>query len=76
MFVEVKTIAAVFLPAILLVLFARVTYNLYVATALTLLFIAVSVYKGYADYPLIILIDLLSAAIGFIYAKSMLAAGK
>jgi general stress protein CsbA len=38
--------------------------------------IAVSVYKGYADYPLIILIDLLSAAIGFIYAKGMLAAGK
>ncbi|MDW4510450.1 DUF2198 family protein [Priestia megaterium] len=73
---EVKTIAAVFLPAILLVLFARVTYNLYVATALTLLLIAVSVYKGSADYPLIILIDLLSAAIGFIYAKSMLAAGK
>ncbi|MGF9944174.1 DUF2198 family protein [Priestia megaterium] len=73
---EVKTIAAVFLPAILLVLFARVTYNLYVATALTFLLIAVSVYKGYADYPLIILIDLLSAAIGFIYAKGMLAAGK
>ncbi|WP_395577799.1 DUF2198 family protein, partial [Pseudomonas syringae group genomosp. 7] len=28
-----QTIAAVFLPAILLVLFARVTYNLYVTLA-------------------------------------------
>ncbi|MFP7734145.1 DUF2198 family protein [Priestia aryabhattai] len=76
MCVEIKTIAAVFLPAMLLVLFARVTYNLYVAAALTILLIAVSVYKGYADYPLIILIDLLSAAIGFVYAKDMLEAKK
>ncbi|TYR80103.1 DUF2198 family protein [Priestia megaterium] len=67
-----KTIVAILLPAILVVLFARVTYNVYVAAVLTIILLFVSVYKGYANYPLIILLDLLSTAIGFLYAKHML----
>lgn len=67
----VKVLLAVFLPALLVVLFTRVTYSLYVGTGLTIALFIGSMIKGYTEEWYIILIDVISIGIGFIYARQM-----
>ncbi|MED4402801.1 DUF2198 family protein [Metabacillus fastidiosus] len=66
-----KAILAIFLPFLLVLLFTRVTYNHYVGTVLTAALLIVSYYKGYSDFTYVIILDLLSLAVGFIYARKM-----
>jgi general stress protein CsbA len=67
----VKVLLAVFLPALLVVLFTRVTYSLYVGTGLTIALFIGSMIKGYTEVWYIILIDVISIGVGFIYARRM-----
>jgi general stress protein CsbA len=67
----IKIILAIFLPAILVILFTRVTYNHYVGTVLTIALLIGAVYKGHTDSILIMLIDLVSLTIGFLYSRQM-----
>ena len=67
----VKVLLAVFLPALLVVLFTRVTYSLYVGTGLTIALFIGSMIKGYTEDWYIILIDVISIGVGFIYARRM-----
>ena len=66
-----KVLLAIFLPALLVVLFTRVTFNVYVGTALTATLIVAAIMKGHSDEWYIIVIDLLSLAVGFLYARTM-----
>ncbi|MCM3004541.1 DUF2198 family protein [Priestia koreensis] len=68
----IKLIVALIVPWFLVILFARVTYNLYVSTALTAMLIVISIYKGYANYPLIVAIDTLSLLLGVLQARNMI----
>ncbi|QFT90606.1 hypothetical protein FIU87_18335 [Bacillus sp. THAF10] len=67
----VKVLLAVFVPALLVVLFTRVTYSLYVGTGLAVALLVVSIYKGHGNEWYIILVDIVSLAIGFWYARRM-----
>lgn len=67
----VKLVLALIIPALLVVLFTRVTYSLYVGTGLTLALIIGSAIKGYSDEWYIIAADLLSLVLGFFYARKM-----
>ena len=67
----IKVLLAIFLPALLVVLFTRVTFNVYVGTALTATLIVAAIMKGHSDEWYIIVIDLLSLAVGFLYARNM-----
>ncbi|WP_139364967.1 DUF2198 family protein [Sutcliffiella halmapala] len=66
-----KLLLAIFLPALLVVLFTRVTYSLYVGTGLTIALFIGSIIKGYTEEWYIILIDAISIGIGFLYARRM-----
>ncbi|MGG3887874.1 DUF2198 family protein [Metabacillus fastidiosus] len=66
-----KAMLAIFLSFLLVLLFTRVTYNHYVGTALTLALLVVFYYEGYSDFTYVIILDLLSLAAGFIYARKM-----
>ena len=67
----IKVLLAIFLPAFLVVLFTRVTFNVYVGTALTATLIVAAMMKGHSDEWFIIVIDFLSLAVGFLYARTM-----
>ncbi|WP_226682103.1 DUF2198 family protein [Sutcliffiella horikoshii] len=67
----VKLGLALIIPALLVVLFTRVTYNLYVGTGLAVALILVSIFKGHGNEWYVILVDVLSLVIGFLYAKRM-----
>ncbi|MGD6778673.1 DUF2198 family protein [Sutcliffiella horikoshii] len=67
----VKLVLALIIPALLVVLFTRVTYNLYVGTGLAAALILVSILKGHGNEWYVILVDVLSLVIGFLYAKKM-----
>ena len=67
----VKLVLALIIPALLVVLFTRVTYNLYVGTGLAAALILVSIFKGHGNEWYVILVDVLSLAIGFMYARKM-----
>ncbi|WP_404429279.1 CsbA family protein [Sutcliffiella horikoshii] len=67
----VKLVLALIIPALLVVLFTRVTYNLYVGTGLAVALILVSIFKGHGNEWYVILVDVLSLVIGFLYAKKM-----
>lgn len=67
----VKLVLALIIPALLVVLFTRVTYNLYVGTGLAVALILVSIFKGHGNEWYVILVDVLSLVIGFLYAKRM-----
>ncbi|CAG9621473.1 DUF2198 family protein [Sutcliffiella rhizosphaerae] len=67
----VKLLLALVLPALLVILFTRVTYNLYVGTCLAVVLLAGSLYKGHGNEWYVILIDIVSLVIGFWYAKRM-----
>ncbi|PLT29074.1 CsbA family protein [Peribacillus deserti] len=61
----VKVLSALFLPGLMVMLFTRVSYNQIVALILTVALIAVSVYKGYTNSWLLIVIDAFSLTAGF-----------
>ncbi|WP_408014806.1 CsbA family protein [Robertmurraya siralis] len=66
-----KVVMALLLPGILVVLFTRVTYNRYIGLILTVALITASVYKGYTNSFLLIVIDAFSLTAGFWYAQRL-----
>lgn len=64
-----KYLCALVLPGLIVILFARVTYNRALALVLTVALIAASVYKGYTDSLTLIIIDAFSLTVGFWYAE-------
>ncbi|MFS0864031.1 DUF2198 family protein [Fredinandcohnia sp. 179-A 10B2 NHS] len=66
-----KILLALLLPGLLVVLFTRVTYNYYVGLLLAIALIGASIYKGYSDSIYIIILDIVSLAVGFWYSKGM-----
>lgn len=70
----IKYLAALVLPAILVIIFTRVTYNHILGLILTMALIVGSVYKGYADAWPIIIIDAFSLTAGYIYSRKIVAA--
>jgi general stress protein CsbA len=61
----IKYLSALILPGLLVLLFARVTYNRLVGLILTVALIAASVYKGYTNTFVLIVIDAFSLTAGF-----------
>ncbi|WP_409290345.1 DUF2198 family protein [Peribacillus sp. SCS-26] len=53
-------------------LFTRVTFNQVVSLILTVALIAVSVYKGYTDSWLLIIIDAFSLTAGFFFSNTFM----
>ncbi|WP_100334255.1 CsbA family protein [Bacillus alkalisoli] len=66
-----KVLLAIFLPALLVILFTRVTFNAYVGTALTAALIVAAILKGHSDEWFIIVLDIVSLGVGFLYARTM-----
>ncbi len=66
-----KMVLALFVPALLVLLFTRITFNRYVALILAIALIAASVYAGYTSPPLIFVIDAFSLTVGFWLASKM-----
>ncbi|MGE7110243.1 DUF2198 family protein [Lysinibacillus sp. NPDC047702] len=66
-----KMMLALFVPALLVLLFTRITFNRYVALILAIALIAASVYAGYTSPPLIFVIDAFSLTVGFWLASKM-----
>lgn len=64
-------LAALIMPALLVLLFTRVTYNRIIGLVLTVALIAGSVYKGYTNTFLLIVIDAFSLTAGFWLAAKM-----
>lgn len=62
---------ALILPGILVVLFTRVTYSYLVGLLLTIALITASVYKGYTDSFLLIVIDAFSLTVGLWFARKI-----
>lgn len=67
-----KNNASTFFPALLVILFTRITYNRFVALALAIALIAASVYAGYTSPPILYVIDAFSLTIGFWMASQMM----
>ncbi|PLT32566.1 CsbA family protein [Bacillus sp. V5-8f] len=61
----IKFLSALVFPALLVMLFSRVTYNTVVGLALTVALIAASAYKGYTHTWWLIIIDAFSLTLGF-----------
>lgn len=61
----IQYISAFLLPGLMVMLFARVTYNRVIALVLTVALIAVSVYKGYTHTWGLIITDAFSLTAGF-----------
>ena len=68
----IKYISAFLLPGIVVILFSRVTFNHVVGLVLTVALIAASVYKGYTDSWMLIVVDAFSLTVGFWYSNRML----
>jgi len=66
-----KMVLALFLPALLVLLFTRITYNRYVALILAIALMAASVYAGYTSPSIIFVIDAFSLTVGFWLASKM-----
>ncbi|WP_347548800.1 DUF2198 family protein [Pseudalkalibacillus hwajinpoensis] len=63
-----EILAALLIPAIIMVVFTRVTYNTYVSFGLTLLFMW-AVFGG-IDHPIyLIILTIVSSLIGFYFSK-------
>lgn len=71
-----KYLSALFLPGLMVVFFTRVAYNHVLALVLTVALIAASVYKGYTDSFLLIVIDAFSLTVGFYLANRMMKRNK
>jgi general stress protein CsbA len=67
----IEYLSALILPGILVLLFTRVTYNRLIGLALTVALIAASVYKGYTNTFVLIVIDAFSLTAGFWLAAKM-----
>ncbi len=67
-----KMILALLLPALLVVLFSRVTYNQFVGLVLTVALIAASAYKGYTHTWELIIIDAASLTAGLWLSNRMM----
>jgi general stress protein CsbA len=67
----IEYISAFILPGLLVLLFTRVTYNRIIGLALTVGLIAASVYKGYTNNFLLIVVDAFSLTAGFWLAAKM-----
>ncbi|RFU63906.1 CsbA family protein [Peribacillus glennii] len=61
----IKVLSALVFPALLVMLFSRVTYNTVVGLVLTVALIAASAYKGYTHTWWLIIIDAFSLTVGF-----------
>lgn len=66
-----KMMLALFLPALLVLLFTRITYNRYVPLILAIALMAASVYAGYTSPSIIFVIDAFSLTVGFWLASKM-----
>lgn len=66
-----QILLAIFAPALLVILFTRITFNHYVALILTVALFAASVYAGYTHRWWIYIIDAASLTLGFWYATHM-----
>ncbi|MBW8349539.1 CsbA family protein [Bacillus sp. IITD106] len=66
-----KIISAIFLPAILMIFFTRVTYSRTVGFALTIALIIVSAYKGYIMTWWLIIIEAASLTVGLYVTNQM-----
>ncbi|PPA70213.1 CsbA family protein [Jeotgalibacillus proteolyticus] len=64
-----KLLMAIFAPALLVILFTRVTYSRTIAMILTIALIAASSYKGYVGSWLIIIVDAASLTVGLWFAN-------
>lgn len=71
MFEIIRIFSAFIMPGLLVLLFARVTYNRFIGLVLTVALIAASVYKGYTDAFYLIVIDAFSLTAGFWLAARM-----
>lgn len=67
----IRYLSAFIMPGLLVLLFSRVTYNRYIGLVLTVGLIAASVYKGYTNTFLLIVIDAFSLTAGFWLAEKM-----
>lgn len=63
-----QIILAIFAPALLVVLFTRITFNPYVALILTVALFAASVQAGYTHRWWIYILDAASLTVGFWYS--------
>ncbi|MBV7505784.1 CsbA family protein [Bacillus sp. sid0103] len=63
--------SALILPGLLVLLFTRVTYNRVIGLILTVALIATSVYKGYTNSFMVIVVDAFSLTAGFWIADKM-----
>jgi general stress protein CsbA len=70
--VVLKYLSALILPGFMVVFFTRVAYNHILALVLTVALIAASVYKGYTDSFLLIVVDAFSLTAGFYFANRMM----
>lgn len=68
----IKFLSALFIPGLLVMLFARVTYNRYVGLGLTVALIAASAYKGYTHTWWLIIVDALSLTAGLYLSAKMM----
>ncbi|MBA2871352.1 general stress protein CsbA [Anoxybacillus calidus] len=64
-------IIALIVPALLVMLFTRVTYSYYVGTLLTVALLVASYFKGYTDELHEFIADIVSLTVGFLYSKRM-----
>ncbi|MCM3115270.1 CsbA family protein [Neobacillus sp. MER 74] len=67
----IRIFSALILPGLLVLLFTRVTYNRVIGLILTVALIATSVYKGYTNTFMIIVVDAFSLTAGFWLADKM-----
>jgi general stress protein CsbA len=67
----IEYLAALIMPGLLVLLFTRVTYNRLIGLVLTVALIAGSVYKGYTNSFVLIVIDAFSLTAGFWLATKM-----
>ena len=68
---ETKLILAIFMPALLVVFFTRVTFHHVVGLILTVALIGASVYAGFTHNWILYVADALSLTVGFWYSKRM-----
>ena len=66
-----RYLSGLILPGLLVLLFTRVTYNRFIGLALTVALIAASVYKGYTNSFVLIVVDAFSLTAGFWLAAKM-----
>jgi len=64
-----KYLAALFFPCLLVILFSRATYYPIIGLVLTVALIAASVYRGYTDTFLLIIVDAFSMTVGYMISR-------